>query len=201
MADPTSLTRRQREILDFISRRSETKGFPPTIRDIGTAFDIKSPNGVMCHLKALEKKGFISRQGKSARAIQVTHRSTVQHGIPFRGVVAAGQPIAAIEQDDRIELEEMFPGTDFYALKVRGQSMIDAHIEDGDIVIIKEQPEAPNGEKVVAMVDGDVTLKIIQRKKDSIHLIPANGNMAPIVVDASRDVRILGVLSGVIRKC
>src|SRR4051812_25098347 len=100
MADHTVLTRRQREILDFINRKVETRGFPPTIRDIGTAFQIKSPNGVMCHLKALEKKGFIARQGKSARAIQVSHRMPVQTGIPFKGLVAAGNPISAVEQDE-----------------------------------------------------------------------------------------------------
>ena len=202
MADPAVLTRRQREILDFITRRTESRGVPPTIRDIGNAFEIKSPNGVMCHLKALEKKGFISRQGKSARAIQLNHRTApAPTGIPYKGLVAAGAPIAAVEEHERLELEELFPGSDHYALKVRGESMIEAHIQDGDIVIIKEQPDAPNGEKVVAMVDGEVTLKIIQRKKDAVHLIPANGEMSPIVVDPSRDIRILGVLSGVIRKC
>ena len=179
MADHTVLTRRQREILDFINRKIETRGFPPTIRDIGTAFDIKSPNGVMCHLKALEKKGFIARQGKSARAIQVSNRHKPASGIPFKGLVAAGAPMAAEEQDERIELQEMFPGSGTFALKVKGQSMINAHIQDGDIVIIREKAEADNGEKVVAMVDGDVTLKIIQRKKDSVHLIPCQRHDVP----------------------
>src|SRR5437868_9141816 len=98
--DMTSLTRRQREIFDFINRKIETRGFPPTIRDIGSAFEIKSPNGVMCHLKALEKKGFINRQGKSARAIQLNHRTTPNHSIPFKGLVAAGTPMPAEEQQD-----------------------------------------------------------------------------------------------------
>jgi repressor LexA len=199
MADQTDLTRRQREILDFINRKIDRGGFPPTIRDIGKAFDIKSPNGVMCHLKALEKKGFISRQGKSARAIQVSDRN-VSHGIPFKGLVAAGAPMPSVEQDERFEFEELFPGSGQYALKVKGESMIDAHIEDGDIIIVKDQQDAANGEKVVAVVDGEVTLKIIQRKKDVVHLIPANGTMAPIVVDPTKDIRIVGVLAGVIRK-
>lgn len=199
MADPTSLTRRQREILDFINRKIDGRGFPPTIRDIGKAFEIKSPNGVMCHLKALEKKGFISRQGKSARAIQVSERLS-SHGMPFKGLVAAGAPMPAVEQDERFEFQELFPGSGQYALKVRGQSMIDAHIEDGDIIIVRDQQDAANGEKVVAVVDGEVTLKVIQRKKDAVHLIPANGTMAAIVVDPSKDIRIVGVLAGVVRK-
>src|SRR3954466_9880705 len=110
MDETTSLTRRQREIYDFITRKIESRGFPPTIRDIGAAFDIKSPNGVMCHLKALEKKGFISRQGKAARAIQLSHRPAPAHTIPFKGRVAAGSPVAAAELEDRLDLTELFGG-------------------------------------------------------------------------------------------
>ncbi|MBX7103419.1 MAG: transcriptional repressor LexA [Gemmataceae bacterium] len=201
MAELTSLTRRQREILDFINRKIESRGFPPTIRDIGTAFEIRSPNGVMCHLKALEKKGFISRQGKSARAIQISHRTVPTTSIPFKGLVAAGTPLAAEEQEERLDLTELFPGADIYALRVQGTSMIDEHIQDGDIVIIRNQESAQNGDRVVAQIDGEVTLKVFQRMKDEIHLIPANREMTPIVVTPDRDIRILGVLNGVIRKC
>src|SRR5437868_4635824 len=108
--DMTILTRRQREILDFINRKIETRGFPPTIRDIGNAFEIKSPNGVMCHLKALEKKGFITRQGKSARAIQLNHRPVPAHVIPFKGLVAAGAPMPVVEQEDGLDLTGLFEG-------------------------------------------------------------------------------------------
>src|SRR3954468_13314777 len=94
MSDQATLTARQQEIYDFICDRIDDRGFPPTIRDIGTAFEIKSPNGVMCHLKALEKKGFISREGKSARAIRPMNRVTIKPGLPFKGLVAAGAPIA-----------------------------------------------------------------------------------------------------------
>ncbi len=199
--DMTLLTRRQREIFDFINRKIETKGFPPTIRDIGTAFEIKSPNGVMCHLKALEKKGFITRQGKSARAIQMNHRSLPAHIIPFKGLVAAGAPMPAVEQDEKLDLTDIFGGNDLFALRVRGNSMIDHHIQDGDIVVIRTQESAQNGEKVVAMIDGEVTLKTLQRRRDQIHLVPANDAMEPIIVTPDRDIRILGVLNGVIRKC
>lgn len=199
--DMTSLTRRQREILDFISRKIDSRGFPPTIRDIGNAFEIKSPNGVMCHLKALEKKGFISRQGKSARAIQVNHRSNPAHVIPFKGLVAAGAPMPAIEQEEKLDLTELFGGNELFALRVRGYSMIDHHIQDGDIVVIRTQESAQNGEKVVAMIDGEVTLKTLQRRRDQIHLVPANEAMEPIIVTPDKDIRVLGVLNGVIRKC
>src|SRR5581483_10775233 len=100
MADSSMLTSRQQEIYDFICQRIDDRGFPPTIRDIGTAFAIKSPNGVMCHLKALEKKGFIVREGKSARAIRPTQRIVPKSGLPFKGLVAAGAPIAAEAQEE-----------------------------------------------------------------------------------------------------
>lgn len=201
MPEPTTLTRRQREILDFINRKIESRGFPPTIRDIGSAFEIKSPNGVMCHLKALEKKGFIHRQGKSARAIQLSSRQAPTHSIPFKGLVAAGPPIPAVEQDELFDMTEMFVGPDLFALKVKGHSMIENHIQDGDVVVIRSQETAQNGDRVVAVVNGEATLKIFQRRRDQIHLIPANGTMAPIVVGPENDIRIVGVLAGVIRRC
>lgn len=203
MIETTVLTPKQQKIYDFIARKIDANGFPPTIRDICTAFEIKSPNGVMCHLKALERKGYITRKGKSARAIQLTSRpAVVSFGIPYKGLVAAGVPLPAIEQNgDRIDLNGMFAQSDHFALKVQGRSMIEAHIQDGDIVIIRNQESARNGDRVVAMVDGEVTLKIFQRKKDDIHLIPANGDMAPIVIEPDRDIRVVGVLVGVVRQC
>src|SRR3954453_21938825 len=120
MAELNPLTRKQQEIYDFISRKIDTRGFPPTIRDIGAAFDIKSPNGVMCHLKALEKKGFISRQGKAARAIQPRHRPAPAPTIRFKGRVPAGSPVAAAELEDRLDLTELFGGRDLFALQVQG---------------------------------------------------------------------------------
>jgi repressor LexA len=201
MSEHTSLTPRQQEIYDFICHRIDDRGFPPTIRDIGTAFDIKSPNGVMCHLKALEKKGFISREGKSARAIRPTNRHAVKHGLPFKGLVAAGAPIAAEAQEERLDLHELFAGPETFLLQVRGKSMIENHIEDGDYVVIRKRESAQNGERVVAVVDGEVTLKRFFRHKDRIELRPENDAMGPIVVDANRDVRIEGVLVGVVRKC
>ena len=201
MAEPAQLTPKQQKIYDFICKRIDDRGYPPTIRDIGTAFDIKSPNGVMCHLKALVKKGLISREEKHARAIQLIDYRYPSAGLPLLGTVAAGSPTLAEATEERLDFSEMFVGPDRYALRVRGQSMIENHIDDGDYVIIRKQDTAENGERVVAMVDNEVTLKRFYKERDHIRLEPANGNMAPIVVDAKADPRILGVLVGVLRKC
>src|SRR5262249_32220450 len=201
MADYSLLTERQREIYDFIREKIEKRGYGPTVREIGQGFDIRSPNGVMCHLKALEKKGLIKREGFSARAIQLVDHRPPSRPLPMLGLVAAGSPTAAVEQKERLEFGELFGGPNQYALRVRGQSMIDDHIEDGDYVIIRKQETAENGQRVVAMIDDEVTLKRYYRKRDQIRLEPANSAMAPIIVNSSSDAKILGVLVGVVRKC
>jgi repressor LexA len=201
MPDFSVLTPRQREIYDFIRSKIEGRGYGPTVREIGLSFDIKSPNGVMCHLKALEKKGLIDREKFSARAIQLIDHHPASSGLPMLGLVAAGAPTAAIAQDDRLDFAELFGGPNHFALKVRGQSMIEDHIADGDFVVIKQQHDAPNGERVVAMIDGEVTLKRFYKEKNHIRLEPANGKMHPIIVEPNSDSRILGILVGVLRKC
>ena len=201
-ADFSQLTQRQREIYDFIRDRIEKRGYGPTVREIGDAFGIQSPNGVMCHLTALVTKGCILRKDKSARAIQlVDHRRPGSADLPLMGLVAAGTPTQAVEQEDRLNFTDLFGGSDHYALKVRGQSMIEDHIDDGDYVIIKRQETANNGERVVAMIDNEATLKRFHRERGQIRLDPANGAMQPIYVAPDKDVRILGVLVGVLRKC
>lgn len=201
MPDFSQLTERQRQIYEFIREKIESRGYGPTVREIGLGFDIKSPNGVMCHLKALEKKGLIKREGFSARAIQLIAHRPPSVGLPFLGLVAAGKPMAAVAQEERLHLGELFEGPNMYALQVKGQSMIEDHINDGDYVIIRKQEEAENGTRVVAMVNDEVTLKKFFRKKDQIRLEPANGTMDPIIVDSKEDARVLGVLVGVVRKC
>jgi len=201
MPDFSQLTERQREIYEFIRHKIENRGYGPTVREIGEAFDIKSPNGVMCHLKALEKKGLIKREEHAARAIQLVDHRPPAAGLPFLGVVAAGSPLPAIEQSERVAFDDLFGGANRFALQVRGNSMIENHIEDGDIVVIKKQETAENGTRVVAMIDNEVTLKRFFKEKDHVRLEPANGTMAPIIVDATRDIKILGVLTGVLRKC
>lgn len=200
MKDQEALTPRQRAILDFIRDRIESRGYGPTVREIGLQFDIRSPNGVMCHLKALEKKKLIQREGYSARAIQVMdYRPGTE--LPLLGSVAAGAPIQAPAMDDRINFNDMFGGPDHFALKVRGQSMIEDHIDDGDFVVIKKQETARQDERVVAMIDNEVTLKKYHRERGRIWLQPCNGSMQPIEIKPESDARILGVLVGVLRKC
>ena len=201
MPNFSSLTERQREIYDFIRDKIESLGYGPTVREIGEAFDIKSPNGVMCHLKALEKKGLILRKNNAARAIQLVDRKPYSASLPFLGLVAAGSPTQAVEQQERLELNDLFAGPDHYVLRVRGQSMIDDHIEDGDYVIIRRKENAEDGERVVAMIEDEVTLKRFYRDKNHVRLEPANRTMAPIMVNSEEDARILGVLVGVMRRC
>jgi repressor LexA len=201
MPDLSHLTDRQREIYEFIRDKIELRGYPPTVREIGQAFKIMSPNGVMCHLNALVKKGLITRQGQSARAIQLVDPRPVGTELPLMGLVAAGPPTQAVAQDDRLNFNDLFGGPGHYALRVRGQSMIEDHIDDGDYVVIRKQAEAANGERVVAMIDNEVTLKRFHREKDQIRLEPANGKMEPIIVGPESDTQILGVLVGVLRKC
>jgi repressor LexA len=201
MTDFSTLTDRQREIYDFIREKIESRGYGPTVREIGLAFDIKSPNGVMCHLKALVTKRVILRQDRSARAIQLADHRPPAAELPLMGLVAAGAPLAAVQQDERLNFNDLFGGSNHFALKVKGQSMIEDHIDDGDYVVIRKQENAENGERVVAMIDNEITLKRFHRDKGHVRLEPANGNMKAIVVDPNSDAKILGVLVGVLRKC
>ena len=174
MADFSQLTERQKEIYEFIRLKIESRGYGPTVREIGLEFEIKSPNGVMCHLKALEKKGLITREEHAARAIKlVDHRPPAQ-GLPFMGAVAAGTTIQASEQNERLEVDQMFSGPNRFVLEVHGNSMIDSHIQDGDFVVIHHQEVASNGTRVVAMIDNEATLKRFT-KKDFIRLEPTTG--------------------------
>jgi len=201
MPDFSQLTERQKDIYHFIRKKIESRGYGPTVREIGEAFKIKSPNGVMCHLKALEKKGLITREEHSARAIQlVDHRPPAQ-GLPFLGKVAAGAPIGAAEQNERLEIDAIFSGPNRFVLQVHGNSMINSHIQDGDYVVIQKQETAANGDRVVAMVDNEVTLKRFYKEKDHSRLEPANDDMEAIIVDASKNTQILGILVGVLRRC
>ena len=208
MIEQALMTSKQQEIFAFIRGYIEEYGYPPAIRDIGKAFDIKSPNGVMCHLRALQKKGYIHRdeknetQGGKARAITIPGVSAGGFSLPMLGLVAAGKALEATEQNERVDLKDMFGGDNLYMLKVRGESMIESQIADGDYVVIRKQEQADNGEKVVAMVDKSMTLKKFYRRRDQVRLEPCNSTMEPILVDAAKqNVQILGVLVGVIRKC
>src|SRR5260370_2888948 len=130
MPDFSTLTPRQREIYDFIRNKIEGRGYGPTVREIGLSFDIKSPNGVMCHLKALEKKGLIDREKFSARAIQLIDHHPPSMGLPMLGNVAARAPTAAATQYDRLDFAELSGGSNHFALRRPGQSMLEDHTAD-----------------------------------------------------------------------
>jgi repressor LexA len=202
MPDFSHLTERQREIYDFIRSKIEGRGFGPTVREIGEAFKIQSPNGVMCHLKALEKKGLIKRTPNAARAIELIDHPFGARGLPLLGKVAAGTPIeaVAIAEEEKLDINRMFEGPEHFLLQVRGSSMIEDHIEDGDYVVIRKQESAANGERVVVMVDGETTLKKFYHDGQHVRLEPANDSMEPIVLDSTSNAQVLGSLVGVVRK-
>lgn len=204
------LNDRAREILAFIRRSTSEKGFPPTIREIGEAFGISSTNGVRYYLNLLEKSGQLTRRGKISRGLGVVGPTLVpasasEHArrvtIPILGRVAAGQPTLAEESfEGTIEPEAMFgdpKGT--FALRVRGDSMIDAGILEDDYVIVRHQDHANAGEIVVALVEDEATVKYFQPRRGTIELVAANPKYAPIVVSAKSGFQILGIVRGVIR--
>ena len=200
MAEVDVLTPRQREIYNFIRSKIHGRGYGPTVREIGLQFHIKSPNGVMCHLKALQKKGLIHREPNMSRAIQLLEDSATAgpSGVKMLGRIAAGPPMEAVEQDEELFFTEWEGAEDKFALRVSGNSMIEEHIADGDFVIIQRQEEARDGQIVaVRDNDGEATLKRLYREKNRVRLEPANKSMKPIFRDR---VDILGVLVGVVRK-
>lgn len=191
-----TLTRRQRDVYEYIRDLIRDRGYGPTVREIGARFGIGSPNGVVSHLRALEKKGFIRREARKSRSIQLLQET--RDGIALAGVIAAGQPLEAIEQSETLDLDTMFPHADCFALQVRGDSMIEDQICDGDFVMVERREEARDGQIVVALLeDGDATLKRYYRETGRIRLEPANATMRPIYANR---VKILGVVVGVIRR-
>lgn len=229
MAD--ALTSRQREILDFISASITERGFPPTLREIGEHFNIRSTNGVNDHLKALEKKGHLRREDLKSRAMRPVlpdgtgeivplrrgaamgtgNVAIVQPGdedmceVPILGRVAAGQPILAVEAaTDTVKIDRMLLGghRDVYGLRIVGESMIEDGIFDGDYVFVKKTSTANVGEIVVAMIEGEATVKRYYPEGDRIRFQPANANMDPIYVRRAdfKMVDIIGIVVGVYRK-
>lgn len=192
------LTARQKKIFNFIRRHIEKSGYGPTVREIAEAFDIASPNGVVCHLDALVQKGFITRQARKSRSIELSSEFQQEHrGLPLAGEVAAGTMHEAIEQDERIDFDRLLNKRGAYALRVKGESMIEAQICDGDYVIVHPQRTAAAGDIVVVRTDeGEATLKYWYPEKNRVRLQPANRKMKPIY---RRDVRVIGVVRGVVR--
>ncbi|MCW3050724.1 MAG: lexA [Solirubrobacterales bacterium] len=209
------LTKRQQEIFDFIKRYSAKQGYPPTVRDIGKAVGLASSSTVHAHLANLEKLGLLRRDPSKPRAIELLDRvqkdvgSAVQDavesvkvmmrpGLPLVGQVAAGQPILAEENiEDYIQVPSAAGGdTGEYVLRVRGESMIDAGILEGDFVVVRPQDTADDGEIIVALVGEEATVKRFFRESDHVRLQPENSTMEPI---RSKDVRVLGRVVGLFR--
>jgi repressor LexA len=198
------LTEKQRQILGFIVERIAERGAPPTMREIAERFGFASPASVKGHLEALEKKGFIQRREWTARGIELVKERVSKlfwerEGIPLVGRVAAGRPILAEENiEEVLKLEGLFPvDQGLFALRVQGDSMIEAGILEGDILIVRPQPTAEIGDIVVAILGEEGTVKRFGRAGDHIRLEPANPNHLPIV---TREARIVGVVLGVIRR-
>ena len=202
------LTARQQQMLNYIEEVVTTTGVPPSIRQIGEALDIRSTNGVRSHLKALEKKGYIQRSLRTSRGIAMLDRlkratlDTVQDivSIPILGRVTAGAPVLAVENPEgHLQVDpSMVKGHDTFALRVEGDSMIEAGILEGDYVIVRPQSHADNGDIVVALLDDDeVTVKRFYREPNGFRLQPENARMAPLRVST---LRICGKVMGLVRQ-
>lgn len=226
------LTHRQQMVLEYIRRSITDRGYPPTLREIGAFMGIRSTNGVNDHLRALERKGYLTREDMKSRALRPAMNPPLPGGavaangnaeddlearpsavndderlveVPVIGRVAAGLPILA-EQNvvDTVRIDKMLVrgGKDVFALRVQGESMIEAGIHDGDYIFVRKQPSASRGDIVVALLGDEATVKYYYPEKEHVRLQPANAAMAPIYVRASdfRASMILGIVVGVYRK-
>lgn len=197
-----SLSAKQKEVYEFIKKYSQEKGYPPAVREICEAVGLSSTSTVHGHLKRLEKKGLIKRDSTKPRALEIVefaNRKKEMIDIPIVGKVTAGEPILAVENIEdtfTIPLNYIKNRNDLFILKVKGESMIDAGILDGDLAIIEKTESALNGEIVVALIDNSATIKRFFKEKDHIRLQPENKTMSPIIVE---DCRILGKLVGIYR--
>lgn len=214
------ITDRQKEILTYIQKTTEERGYPPTIREIGEEMEIKSTNGVNDHLKALERKGFLTRGEQQSRSLVPTKRARMVLGlgakktlgdtgmidVPLLGRVAAGAPILATENvEDTVRIDSFLlggSGREVFALRVKGESMIEAGIHDGDFIFVKKAPNATPGEIVVALIEDEATVKSYHPEGDRIRFQPHNATMEPIYVNKSdfKQTMILGKVVGVYRK-
>ncbi len=197
------LTKRQREILDYLTDFIQQHGYAPSLEEVGKRFGLSSLATVHKHLTNLQDKGFIRRSWNRSRSVEVVPTRTGGRSVdlPLLGYVAAGSPIEAVVGSESIAVPEDLVGKrETYVLRVRGDSMIDEQIRDGDYVIVEDRRTAENGEMVVALLEGsDVTLKKFYRESGHVRLQPANPAMAPLVLDAER-VQVRGVVIGVMRK-
>lgn len=194
-----NLTDRQKQVLDFITGYVAKYGYPPALRDIAAHLGINGTLGVMKHLAALEKKGYVRRDSRSSRGIVLVH-APQSVSLPVVGVVRAGALQPAIEDIEgyfAVDQAHLKGGTFF--LRVKGDSMVNAAILDGDLALIRPQPTAANGDIVVAMIEGEATLKAFYKERGQIRLQPRNPNMEPIIVRKGQDIGIIGKVVGIYR--
>jgi len=197
------LTKRQREILDYLQDFIQQHGYAPSLEEIGRRFGLSSLATVHKHLTNLQEKGFIKRAWNRSRSVELVPTNTGARSVelPLLGYVAAGVPIEAIATTETISVPQDFVAKrDTYVLRVRGNSMIEEQICDGDLVIVEDRKNPQNGEMVIALLGGsDVTLKKLYREDGRIRLQPANPTMQPLLVDPDQ-VQVQGVVVGVMRK-
>jgi len=221
MKKERELTPTQEKVFDFLKEYLAGKGFPPTLREIASHFGLQGPKAPQKTLNILERKGYIHKVPGGSRAIEILGSKVGRHrGLPYKmgfvesataptfpvpivGRVQAGEPILAIENiEGYINLDRSFASSgDVFLLRVHGDSMIDAHIQDGDFALVKPQPNAENGEIIVALIEDEATIKRIFKKRDLIRLEPANPKMEPIIVrKGEKKVTIVGKVIGIFRK-
>ncbi|MBN2241810.1 MAG: transcriptional repressor LexA, partial [Acidobacteria bacterium] len=197
------LTKRQKEILDFVAGFIEENGYSPSMEEIAEHFQFASLNAVFKHLEALEIRGYLHRDTNRARSIQLSHEESPGiRALPLFGYVAAGRPIEAVSAPETLEVPNAFlPGRGrYYVLQVQGESMIEEQIRNGDYVVVESRETADPGETVVALIDNEkVTLKKYYPEGGRVRLQPANESLAPIILDEAR-VKIQGVVVSVMRK-
>jgi repressor LexA len=199
-----AVTAKQKRVYDFIRRYMESNQEPPTIAEIGHHFQMSSSASVHAILTALEREGLIKRIPNVSRGIQIVEQTNTngENEVPLLGTVAAGQPIEAILSHDTVSVPKSMQTRDrTFALRVRGDSMIEENIQDGDIIIVASQKSAENGQVVVALIDGNyATVKKFYREPDFIRLEPANPQFKPIFIKTPERIQIQGVVKGLIRK-
>jgi repressor LexA len=201
------LTPTQEKVFEFLKNFLQEKGFPPTLREIASHFGLGGPKGPQKTLSILERKGYIRKVPGISRAIEILNypQFSLTHilPVPIVGRVKAGEPILAVENiEGYVNFDRsLVSSRDVFLLRVMGDSMIDAHIQDGDFALVKPQPNAENGEIVVALIEDEATIKRIFQKRDLIRLEPANPKMEPLVVKrGEKKVTIVGKVVGIFRK-
>ena len=208
--EPTLITERQRAILDVIQASVDERGYPPSVREIGDAVGLSSPSSVHAQLESLEARGYLRRDAAKGRAMELgrdretnlTMRPGASRNVPLIGEIAAGAPIVA---EERVETvlplpKELVGDGELFMLTVRGESMIEAGVLDGDLVVVRAQPSVEQGEMCAALVDGEATVKFFRRTRSGeVFLDPANAGYEPIPVRPDQDARVLGKIVTVLR--